>query len=106
VHDSKSIFVRAATFGQLTKHIFDHGGGSHPNSKNLCQHGIQDLLISGKAEGKLSLCPVTSYICVRSADGDPEWADTPSDRAKLFPSRRDRRRRAAESAQSISTDRN
>src|SRR5437660_4633080 len=28
VHDSKSIFVRAATFGQLTKHIFDHGGGS------------------------------------------------------------------------------
>src|SRR5205809_5879463 len=56
VHDSKSIFVRAATFGQLTKHIFDHGGGSHPNSKNLCQHGIQDLLISGKAEGKLSLC--------------------------------------------------
>jgi hypothetical protein len=35
VHDSKSIFVRAATFGQLTKHIFDHGGESHPNSKSL-----------------------------------------------------------------------
>jgi len=30
VHASKSIFVPAATFGQLTKHIFDHGGGSHP----------------------------------------------------------------------------
>src|SRR5438552_4165485 len=39
VHDSKSIFVRAATCGQLTKHIFDHSGGSHPNSKSLCQHG-------------------------------------------------------------------
>ena len=27
------IFVRAATFGQLTKHIFDHGGGSGLVSK-------------------------------------------------------------------------
>ena len=40
MHDSKSIFVRAATFGQLTKHIFDHGGGSHPNCKSLCQHAL------------------------------------------------------------------
>jgi hypothetical protein len=45
VHASKSIFVPAATFGQLTKHIFDHGGGSHPNSNSLCQHGIQHILI-------------------------------------------------------------
>jgi hypothetical protein len=51
VHDSKSIFVRAATCGQLTKHIFDHGRGSHPNSKSLCQHGIQHILIS--ARGRL-----------------------------------------------------
>src|SRR5438132_10355696 len=45
VHASKSIFVPAATFGQLTKHIFDHGGGSHPNSNSLCQDGIQHILI-------------------------------------------------------------
>src|SRR5258708_34629035 len=35
VHDSKPIFVRAATFGQLTKHIFDHGGSSSKLQKSL-----------------------------------------------------------------------
>src|SRR6184192_24297 len=45
VHASKFIFVPAATFGQLTKHIFDHGRASHPNSNSLCQHGIQHILI-------------------------------------------------------------
>src|SRR5207245_10838011 len=28
-------FVRAATFGQLTKHIFDHGGGESKLQKSL-----------------------------------------------------------------------
>jgi len=39
MHDSKLIFVRAATFGQLTEQIFDDEGSSL-NSKSLCQHGV------------------------------------------------------------------
>jgi len=39
MHDSKLIFVRAATFGQLTKQIFDHESSSL-NSKSLCEHGM------------------------------------------------------------------
>jgi hypothetical protein len=34
MHDSKLIFVRTATFGQLTEQIFDHEG-SILNSKGL-----------------------------------------------------------------------
>ena len=51
------MFVRAATLGQLTKHIFDHGGGSHPNSNSLCQHGIQHILISGKSGRQIVALP-------------------------------------------------
>jgi hypothetical protein len=36
MHDSKLIFVRAATFGQLTEQIFDHETSSL-NSKSLCR---------------------------------------------------------------------
>jgi len=39
MHDSKLIFVRAATFGQLTEQIFDDEGSSL-NSKNLWQHVV------------------------------------------------------------------
>jgi len=54
VHDSKSIFVRAATFGQLTKHIFDHGGQSHPNSKSLfASMAFNTFSCQAKAEGNL-----------------------------------------------------
>jgi hypothetical protein len=33
--NSAAIFVRAATFGQLTKHIFDHGGVESKLQKSL-----------------------------------------------------------------------
>ena len=62
VHASKSIFVPAATFGQLTKHIFDHGGGSHPNSDGRCQHGIQHIFVfRQKRKAKCSSCLVSRH---------------------------------------------
>ena len=92
VHASKSIFVPAATFGQLTKHIFDHGGGSHPNSDSRCQQAFNIFLSSGKS-GRQNVVSLVSrhtfaFVLVRVV---PSGSRLPPNRAKGFPSRRRRR---------------